>query len=67
MVGVALGVTVGLGDGVAHGGMSYVRETFVGGVSVGCKQKSWLKNPAPELPWTPPTNIWLALVGSISP
>ena len=34
-----------------------MRETFVGGAPVFGKQKSWVKNPDAESPWTPPTNI----------
>ena len=51
-VGVTLGVMVGLGDGVAQGGISYVCDAAAGGLA---SQKSCVKNPAPELPWTPET------------
>ena len=62
-VGVALGVTlgvgvgvtggaVGVGDGEAHGGISYVCDAAAGGLE---SQKSCVKNPAAESPWTPET------------
>jgi hypothetical protein len=54
---VAVAVAVGVGEGLAQGGIAYVRETSVGGVPVLGKQKSWVKKPDAELPWTPPTNI----------
>jgi hypothetical protein len=51
-VGVTLGVTLGVGVGDAHGGISYVCEAGSGGFAW---QKSCVRNPAPELPWTPET------------
>jgi hypothetical protein len=58
-VGVAVGEgeTVGDGVGVAHGGISYVFETFPGGRTPAGLQKSWVKKPETSSFWTPPTHI----------
>ena len=54
---MAVGVAVGVGDGLPQGGISYVFETFDGGTLSTGLQKSCVKNPAPLFPCTPATQF----------